>query len=106
MMNANKFNKIKQYRINEINEVLGNKAKEYAQEDRLHNFKVAARVNGCTPAQANWGMASKHLVSVIDLVAGRLKPTSYLINEKIGDMINYLILLEALLIEEVEDSDT
>jgi len=37
----------------------------------------------------------------MDLVEGRLNPTLGNINEKIGDMINYLILLEAVLKEPI-----
>ena len=45
-------------------------------------------------------MAQKHLVSVMDLVHGKLKSEPVMVDEKIGDMINYLILLEAVLKEE------
>jgi hypothetical protein len=81
--------------------VLDNKAKEYATEDRLHNFKRAAEILHTTPQQALAGMFVKHLVSVLDLIEGLVLPTTQLINEKIGDAINYLILLEAILKEPV-----
>ncbi|MCP4127754.1 MAG: hypothetical protein GY753_11905 [Gammaproteobacteria bacterium] len=87
--------------MDSIKKVLGTKAGEYAHGgDRLHNFKVAAAVNDVPPEQALWGMATKHLVSVMDLVAGRLVARPEMVDEKIGDMINYLILLEAILKEE------
>jgi len=53
-----------------------------------------------TPERALWGMAKKHLVSVTDLIHGRAEVTPERIDEKIGDMINYLILLEGLLIKK------
>lgn len=100
-MTPEKFEVILQNRLKSIQEVLGSKSKEYAQEgDRLFNFKLAAQINGSTPEKALWGMATKHLVSVMDLVAGRLEATPDMINEKIGDLINYLILLEAILMED------
>lgn len=99
-MDNNTFNAILDSRLDGIENVLANKATEYATEDRLYNFKVAAKIQNTTVAKALWGMANKHLVSVIDLVEGRLKPTDYLVSEKIGDMINYLILLEAVLREQ------
>ena len=103
-MKSERFHKIIENRTKLIQEVLGNKAKEYALNgDRLHNFKVAAQINGESQARALWGMATKHLVSVIDLIEGRLEPTEHLINEKIGDMINYLILLEAIFQEGIDD---
>ena len=94
------FDAILKNRIESIQIVLGSKAKEYAHgDDRLWNFKVAARANGTTQAKALWGMATKHLVSVMDLVTGRLVSSPEMVDEKIGDLINYLILLEAILSE-------
>lgn len=99
-MTPDTFDHIMKKRLQAIVKVLGNKAGEYASKgDRLHNFKVAARIDNETPAKALWGMAKKHLVSIMDMVDG--KPADIpMINEKIGDMINYLILLEAVLKEE------
>ena len=100
-MTVEQFEVILEERLLTIKGVLGMKAKEYALGgDRLHNFKVAARIKDETPAKALWGMALKHLVSVTDLIEGCLQPTEAMVNEKIGDMINYLILLEAILKEK------
>ena len=78
------------------------KADEYATDDRLHNFKVAAELQNCTPIKALAGMMCKHTVSVYDLVNdvenGKTVPIE-LWNEKIGDSINYLLLLTALIEE-------
>lgn len=102
-MDTSTFEVILNDRLQKIKSVLGNKAKEYAiGGDRLYNFKVAARINGSTPEQALWGMATKHLICVMDMVNGDLKTDKAMIDEKIGDMINYLILLEAVLLENVE----
>jgi hypothetical protein len=73
----------------------------------MHNFNRAAAMLGCCPERALVGMLSKHLVSVLDLVdaieqRGEL-PTVKLLEEKCGDSINYLILLEALVKERVEN---
>jgi hypothetical protein len=83
---------------------------EYSRnEDKLHNFKVASRVLGCTPEYALLGMATKHFVSVLDIVNdinnhNRL-PSEGVLIEKITDSINYLVLLEAL-IRERNDNET
>lgn len=96
-MKTDTFNEILEERLKAIKNTLGSKAQEYAfKDDRLHNFKVAARVSQVTIPAALWGMALKHLVSVMDLVEGQLTATPETVNEKIGDMINYLILLEAV----------
>jgi len=92
------FNEVLNARLKKIKEVLGSKAIEYATDDRMHNFHVAARIANTTREKALFGMMLKHIVSVLDLIEGRnVTPGS--INEKIGDTINYLILLEAMLIE-------
>lgn len=94
-------------RIHNIRKVLSAKAKEYATDDnRFHNFDVAARILDCTPEQALRGMLLKHIVSVLDLVewadSNSTKLTEQAIDEKIGDIINYLILLEGLLLRRMK----
>ena len=80
--------------------VLGTKAEEYAfNDDRLYNFRKSAQLDDTTVPVALWGMAKKHLISILDLVHERLPATPEMVNEKIGDLINYLILLEAAFAE-------
>ena len=83
--------------------MLASKATEYATEtDRFHNFKVAAAIDDETPERAAWGMAKKHLVSIIDILDGTDEGQTYnklYLREKFGDMLNYLILIEAMLSE-------
>lgn len=101
-MTNEEFNEIVEYRINRIREVLQKKAKEYATEDRLHNFKIAARILNTSPEKALLGMAMKHAVSVLDLIEGR-NLEQHIVDEKVGDLINYCILLEAMLLKGCED---
>ena len=106
-MKAEDFEIVLEKRIKSIKGVLGAKAGEYASgDDRLHNFKIAARIENVTPEKALKGMMVKHEVSIQDLIRyteeSPEKITEYLINEKIGDCINYLILLEALLKERIK----
>jgi hypothetical protein len=99
-MNSHDFDIILSERIIAIKKTLGSKAKEYAIGDRLYNFKRAAEILRTTPQKALVGMFVKHLVSVMDLIEGSIEPTEYMVNEKIGDAINYLILLEAIFKEQ------
>jgi hypothetical protein len=106
-MSAIKFEECIENRIRGIRDVLLVKAKEYATEDnRFHNFDIAARILDITPEQALQGMMTKHIVSVIDLIEWTETNTDMLteqiIDEKIGDTINYLILLEGLLLRRLE----
>ena len=96
------FNQHLQYMQQVTVETLIQKAKEYAVDgDRLHNFKVAAAVQGISPMAALAGMMAKHTVSVYDMIGtGETYPME-LWEEKIKDNINYLFLLWALL-QEVE----
>ena len=90
-------------RLEKCRAVLVNKAKEYATEDRLHNFKVAAKLQNCNPVTALAGMMCKHTVSVYDLIRDNeigINITPEMWDEKIGDSINYLLLLTALLKEQ------
>lgn len=95
------FEALLEERIVKIRSILGDKAKEYAgPTDRLHNFKKAALFMRGTPAEACLGFLTKHLVSVADIATGVCHTVSAgMIDEKIGDAINYLILLEAILKE-------
>lgn len=95
------FNQHLQYMQQVTVETLIQKAKEYAVDgDRLHNFKVAAAVQGISPMAALAGMMAKHTVSVYDMIGtGETYPME-LWEEKIKDNINYLFLLWALLQEE------
>lgn len=98
-MNSEKFNKIVEDRCSKIVRTLAQKAREYAlNDDRLHNFNVASRLSNQPREVALWGMALKHYVSILDMIEGTKEgtiPSEAMINEKIGDLINYLILLEA-----------
>ncbi len=105
-MNSSKFNEIIKTRIQKCMDVLGVKSGEYATDDRLHNFKVAAELQNCTPVAALAGMMAKHTVSVYDLTrkhenGEEISPAMW--DEKIGDSINYLLLLTAAIEEEREN---
>jgi hypothetical protein len=87
--------------------MLGSKNAEYSRNnDKLHNFKVAGRIGGVTPEFALIGMFMKHLVSIFDIVndlnTGTL-PNKSILEEKITDTLNYLVLLEALITERYQN---
>jgi len=100
-MLAKEFDEIVKNRLKLIKEILLKKRAEYAPggKDRLHNFKRAAAMLGTTQEQALVGMWAKHVVSILDICDGQPAGRE-MIDEKIGDAINYLILLEAALKEE------
>jgi hypothetical protein len=99
-LTAAQFDVLLERRLALTKKVLGAKAVEYASEkDRLHNFKQAAAFMRGTPQQALLGFMAKHLVSIVDMIEDHAVAKEVLpgqIDEKIGDAVNYLILLEAL----------
>lgn len=105
-MNTETFNKVIREQIERCENTLCKKADEYATDDRLHNFKVAAEIQKCLPTTALGGMMAKHTVSVYDMLRGLEEGKSYpveLWNEKITDSINYLLLLAAAVREDSEN---
>lgn len=94
------FSQVVQNRLDVCKETLIKKNEEYSSEiDRLHNFKVAGRINNTTPEKALWCMFTKHLVSVMDIKDNPARFSKEVLSEKITDSINYFLLLEALMSE-------
>lgn len=98
-MKREKFNILVEKRLEKIQQTLVEKGKEYQRnEDVLHNFNVAAKLGNTTREKALWGFALKHYVSFMDMMNDVENGTIVKedrIDEKIGDLINYLILAEA-----------
>lgn len=94
------FEKLMEAQLDCCRDVLINKAREYATSDRLHNFRVAAAVQGISEKQALAGMMAKHTVSVYDMCRSGLEYPIELWQEKITDSLNYLLLLNALVREK------
>jgi len=83
-------------------ETLVKKGKEYATVDRaMDSFHDQAQFSMHEqPTSVAWELMVKHLYSVRRLIkeyeTDNKIPSQYMIDEKIGDAINYLILIEAL----------
>lgn len=97
------FNEVVSVRLVKCRNVLCAKAAEYVtDEDRLSNFKQAAGLQSVSPEQALFGMVAKHMVALGDfcqrVTAGREVPYE-MWDEKIGDIINYMLLLDAIVQE-------
>ncbi len=94
-MKADQFENILDEQIQLVRDVLVNKAAEYANEDRLSNFRIAAKIQNCSVSKAIAGMMVKHTVSIYDMVESDMMFPMETWDEKITDHINYLILLRA-----------
>lgn len=105
-MNSKRFAEVVKRRQDLTVKVLIAKGQEYSTSDnKLHNFDKAARMSGQTREQALKGMLLKHEVSISDIIEKTAKgeyPSQVLIDEKIGDIINYYILLEACFADKID----
>lgn len=108
-MNIETFNRLVDYIVEKrIKTVMCAKSVEYARgDDKLHNFKRAARMKDCTPIEASRGMKLKHEVSIQDMLdaLNDLEHIEYnreLWEEKFTDDINYRILQWAILAEKYD----
>ena len=105
-MTAYEFEQVFEARVDMCRRVLIGKNQDYAREgDKLHNFKAAAGMDGVTPEQALRGMLLKHWQSLRDLLADLDRGQHHNMavwEEKLGDSLNYLFLLRALLAERYD----
>jgi hypothetical protein len=101
------FDALVQQRVEKITQTLIEKGKEYQRNfDPLHNFRVGARVSNTTEEKVLWGFALKHYVSFLDIlndIEVGVLPKETVVDEKIGDLINYLILCEASIKEKIKN---
>ena len=101
------FERVLQEQLSLCTGILCKKSKEYSsQEDKLHNFKNAAGLQGATQIQALSGMMAKHTISIYDMcMSGKSYPIPHW-EEKITDSINYLLLLKGIIVEESDKPET
>jgi len=106
-MNQKDFNQTVKARIRQTQDLLLSKGKEYADADRLGNFKEGAAYQRITPQQCLMGYVTKHLVAIVEfnLREARGEFVSHeQWDEKIGDVIVYMHLLEALVVEDLHET--
>lgn len=108
-MNREEFNKHVERVFDRTSKVLLKKGDEYANEDNaFHVFDNAVNLSlHNVNTSVAWEMAVKHLQSIKDILReveynNFEKITEALVDEKIGDFINYLILIEGMLKEKIQ----
>lgn len=102
-MTRNRFiDEIVETRLSLIRDVLAKKNTEYASDDDVFKAFVLSTSFSLhkTPQATAWEFMVKHLQSIQQMVSdyervGKL-PNEAQLEEKIGDAINYLILLEGM----------
>lgn len=102
-MQVQDFDNIVNLAMARCGDMLVSKRNEYAPDhDVLKNFKDGAEMNDSTAHRALWGYVTKQLVSVKEMVKHE-ETTDFSLthwDEKLTDIINYMILLKAIVIED------
>ncbi len=94
-----------QERIERCKEVLFKKSEEYSSEsDRMRNFNTAGRMLGIPPYKVAFMYMMKHFESVYEIVINDQPASPTLWEEKITDLINYLLLIDAMWRKSYEDT--
>lgn len=101
IMDKIEFNKLVDERIKLIQSVLKKKGAEYAnEEDVFHNFEEGTKMSfHDTREMVAWEYMMKHMISIKDMISSKQTFSEHTIREKFGDAINYLVLMEAMMIE-------
>jgi hypothetical protein len=106
-MRKEDFNILLKERINEIEVKMAVKGDEYITGDDVFSaFKKATAISfhNC-PEQIAWEYMTKHIQSIKDMIEAVAKhgykgyPDKDILREKFGDAINYLLILELMLLE-------
>jgi hypothetical protein len=92
-------------RLKQIEALMTNKGTEYAEDrDGLVNFKESAAFQECTTKEALLGYWTKHVLSIKQMIKddaqGQQDFPIEKWEEKTGDIILYMLLLECLVWEE------
>lgn len=104
------FEDVVQLTLEKCHEVLVAKGREYRRNGNpFHQFEKGASITGQTREEVIWGMALKHFISIQDIrkdmVEGKL-PSKELVDEKYGDLINYLLIEKASIYDKLGEIDT
>jgi hypothetical protein len=104
-MTTEQFNVVVENRIDLIRSVLLQKGKEYidqTMDNPFSNFHKAIGISfHKTGSKVAWEYMTKHLQSLKDIIDDKTPKSKEAVEEKIGDIINYLILIEGMLKDDL-----
>lgn len=97
------FNSLLKIKHEEEENLLASKGQEYTigDSDRLVAFKEIAKQIGITPKQVCMVFMTKHFFSLCNYVSGQSIPITEQLSDRVTDLRNYALFLEAL--DEDED---
>lgn len=108
MDKAKLFENVVNATLDKCKETLVIKAKEYRRNNNpFHNFERGAELSGFDDVQVLKGFLLKHEVSINDIIndysVDGILPTEAMLDEKIGDILNYYLILKAMFIQKIEE---
>ena len=108
-MTEKKFSWVVEQTLYNIKNVLVIKGKEYRRNGNVfHNFDVGSQRSGLIREKVLDGFLLKHEISISDItndIEKGILPETYVLDEKFGDNVIYLILKMASIIDKIESSD-
>lgn len=95
------FDTLVRQRCEALITTLSVKGREYRRNNNeFHNFEKGGQITGQSREKVLIGFMLKHLISVMDIVDDLdkgIEPSPSAVDEKVGDLIVYLTILEAML---------
>ena len=106
-MQREQFDEVVKQTVEQITKLLRTKGEEYSKgDDLLSHFKDVGKALGLSPLQVAMVFASKHYVTlekyVFHSAAGFNQIFSEPIEGRLDDLINYCILMKALIVEAAD----
>ena len=86
--------------FDKISEIQLSKGDDYANEDRLSNFKLAGKICGLTPEQNCLSLIATKVARLGVLISGESKPNNESVDDSIIDLVSYGTLLYMLRSED------
>ncbi len=77
-------------------ELISSKGDDYANEDRLSNFKLVAQMTGTTPELACFNLICVKVARLKELISGKV-PKNESLADTLLDLANYTMLLSQIL---------
>lgn len=86
--------------INKMAETMISKGDDYANEDRLSNFKLAGAISGISAEVNCLSLIATKVARLGNLLNSKEKPNNESIRDSVLDLANYAILLDMILSEK------
>jgi len=100
-MNQKKQEYIFEEITDKMRDIMLSKGNDYANEDRLSNFKLAGSICGLSPEQNCLSLIATKVARLGVLLKEKSKPNNESIEDSLVDMANYTLLLIMILKDEV-----